>query len=777
MKKLFSFIACCLVLALSVIGAPIAHADGNNNYTSYPLPAGNSGRTTDPHDIALGADGNMWFTVSNTSKIGKIDTSGNVTEYSTPTADSAPTTITSGPGGMWFTEASVGQIGRIAPDGTITEFPLPPVTGQSAPEDIVEGPQGVMWFTYINDIDNSLDVTGSIGSIDSSSGTVTMYPDPYGDLPQNLTFGPDGALWFTEQELEGSNSYIGRMSTAGDFSHFQIPSANAAPNYITTGPDGALWFTEFNTSSPKIGRVTTSGAFTEYPVPGFNSVGYKIIAGPDGALWFADYGNGIDRITTDGLISQFPINDGYPAVSSLVFGPDGGIWFTEEANNSIGRIDMPEAGPANLTAASPALNPALSWDPYAGANSYNIYANGQLIGSSTDPNFTDTRLAYGDNAYNVTAVTDDGETLPSNTVHVIVAQSPAITTADDAQANVRSSFDFQIQTTGVPIPALSETGALPSGVSFTDNGDGTADISGIPAATAAGSYPLTITADNGSGQPATQNFTLTVASNPVAPSFASANSDNETFSVPFNFTVQTNGFPVPKLTKTGALPSGVTFKDNGDGTASISGTPAQSAIGVYNLTLSAKSGSTTVTQAFTLTIFKSPVISKLGTKTVEAGVDLSIPVKVSAYLPPQVSASGLPANVQFEQQSDGTFGLNGTPQPGTGGSYTVTLSATNASGTGTMTFTLKVDEAPAFNSDDQASSTTGQSFNFQLSVTGFPKPALSKTGTLPAGITFKAATGTFSGTPKAGSAGTYPITITAKNSSGTTTQNFTITVS
>ncbi len=42
---------------------------------------------------------------------------------------------------------------------------------------------------------------------------------------------------------------------------------------------------------------------------------------------------------------------------------------------------------------------------------------------------------------------------------------------------------------------------------------------------------------------------------------------------------------------------------------------------------------------------------------------------------------------------------------------------------------------------------------------------------------FKAAAGTIVGTPKAGTNGTYPIAITATNSTGTTTQNLTLTVS
>jgi hypothetical protein len=53
-------------------------------------------------------------------------------------------------------------------------------------------------------------------------------------------------------------------------------------------------------------------------------------------------------------------------------------------------------------------------------------------------------------------------------------------------------------------------------------------------------------------------------------------------------------------------------------------------------------------------------------------------------------------------------------------------------------------------------------------------------GTLPAGITFKAATGTFTGTPKAGTEGSYTIAITNTNTNtntnSTITQNFTLTV-
>ncbi len=69
---------------------------------------------------------------------------------------------------------------------------------------------------------------------------------------------------------------------------------------------------------------------------------------------------------------------------------------------------------------------------------------------------------------------------------------------------------FTVTTAGNPAPIITSSGALPAGVTVVDNGDGTATLAGTPAAGTGGTYPLTFTADSGSGMPATQSFTLTV---------------------------------------------------------------------------------------------------------------------------------------------------------------------------------------------------------------------------------------------------------------------------
>jgi hypothetical protein len=408
----------------------------------------------------------------------------------------------------------------------------------------------------------------------------------------------------------------------------------------------------------------------------------------------------------------------------------------------------------------------------------NAANGGQAVTGPASP-LTVTGMTGGDSYdFTVTATNTAGASPPSTPSNVVTVELPAsITSAGSASTGMRQPFSFTVTTTGTPAAALSETGTLPAGVTFTDNGDGTAGLSGSAAAGTNGTYPITITADNGVGDPATQSFTLTVTTAATAPAITSDASDTETFGVPFSFAVMTTGYPAPRLTRSGTLPAGVTFSDNGDGTATIAGTPARSAVGVYTVTLAAKSTAGTATQTFTLTITKAPVIKKIPTTTAHVGTALNLTITTTGYTTPAITESGtLPPGLAFTDNEDGTATISGTPAAGSGGSYTVTISAANQLGTAVQTFILKVDEPPAITSPDAASASTGTAFAFQVTTTGYPAPALSKEGTLPAGITFKASTGTLSGTPKAGTAGTYTIAITATNSSGTDTQNFTLTI-
>jgi PKD repeat protein len=225
--------------------------------------------------------------------------------------------------------------------------------------------------------------------------------------------------------------------------------------------------------------------------------------------------------------------------------------------------------------------------------------------------------------------------------------------------------------TGFPAPpSLTESGALPTGVSLHDNGNGTAKLFGTPAAGQGGLYTVTLTASNATGT-STQTFTLTVDE---APAITSATSATFTVGAAQTFTVTTNGFPAPTLTESGALPTGVTFHDNGNGTAKLVGTPVGDTEGTYTLTLTASNSLGTTTQTFTLTVDPNVTVTN---------VTSSSPNRIY----------GVGAHISIQVAFSKPVFVTGTPQLAlnNGG----TASYTGGSGTNTLTFTYTVGAGDA----------------------------------------------------------------------------------
>ncbi len=112
---------------------------------------------------------------------------------------------------MWFTNNGNNSIGRITTSGTVTNYTG---TGISGPNAIAAGPDGALWFT--NDLNNS------IGRI-TTSGTVTNYTGTGIGEPYGIADGTDGALWFTNL----GNDSIGRITTTDEVLAFGNQSGAA----------------------------------------------------------------------------------------------------------------------------------------------------------------------------------------------------------------------------------------------------------------------------------------------------------------------------------------------------------------------------------------------------------------------------------------------------------------------------------------------------------------------------------------------------------------------
>jgi hypothetical protein len=129
----------------------------------------------------------------------------------------------------------------------------------------------------------------------------------------------------------------------------------------------------------------------------------------------------------------------------------------------------------------------------------------------------------------------------------------------------------------------------------------------------------------------------------------------------------------------------------------------------------------------------------------------------------------MPNGISFIANANGSATISGTPATGTGGGYQLSLRAANSAGAVSQSFLLVVDQPPAVTSARTATGRVGRAMSFTVTTTGYPSATITETGKLPNGTSFVAQAGgkaTISGTPAAGTAGTYRLTITAKNGVG-----------
>jgi virginiamycin B lyase len=251
---------------------------------------------------------------------------GKLAFVNTPSIDAWPLYITPGPQEtLWFTEAFTDALGRMDTDGSMTEFST--ANGQE-PEGITEGADGNLWFTEPG--------ANAIGRM-TPQGDSTIFtingsdPDPRG-----IALGPDGNVWYTEM----GDGYIGRVTPQGTITRFPITGYLPEPWGITTGPDGDLWFTE--SAANTIGRFDPRSLKfkSSLSVPTQASTPWGILLAPDKHVWFTERtGDKIAEVDGSNNIREFAIKQPESYPEALTPGPDGDLWFTESQAQDIGRID------------------------------------------------------------------------------------------------------------------------------------------------------------------------------------------------------------------------------------------------------------------------------------------------------------------------------------------------------------------------------------------------------------------------------------------------------
>jgi hypothetical protein len=280
-------------------------------------------------------------------------------------------------------------------------------------------------------------------------------------------------------------------------------------------------------------------------------------------LWFTNAGNNsIGRITTSGVVTNYTS----PTISdpdAIAAGPDGAMWFTNGDNNSIGRITM-SGVVTNYTSSTISDPDGIAAGP-DGAMWFTNFGNNSIGRITAGPSLTSQAVAFT-------------STPPSG---ALVGDPPYTVAATGGGSGNAVVFSVDASASSV----CSIAGAV---VSFIGPGRCTIDANQAGNAT----Y---------SAAPQVQQKFIVGEPPPVIASTPNATGTTGTF---FSFVVTTTSDSPATITKKGKLPRHVTFVNHGDGTATISGTPATT--GTYEFTIRASLGKgrtkSVATQLFTLTI-------------------------------------------------------------------------------------------------------------------------------------------------------------------------------
>jgi uncharacterized repeat protein (TIGR03803 family) len=672
----------------------------------------------------------------------------------------------------------------------------------SAPQDLQQAADGSLYGTTLSGGAANL---GTVFKI-ATDGTLTILHS-FGDgsvtndgaSPQylGLTQGTDGNFYgvTTTGGSQGKGviyriTPLGVVSILHSFGDGTVAADGSTPRgNLIQGTDGNFYGTTKlggSVGSGTIFKVTPLGVVTILHSFGDGSI-TNDGANPHGALFLAANGNFYGTTKnggSSGAGTVFQMTSGYVVTTLHNFG-DGSV-AADGANPLAGVIQGFDGNLYGVTNLGGAANGGTVFEiTTAGVVTIiHQFGDGSLANDGLLPTSALTQDANG----NFYGTTSSGGTNSNGTIFTFVTTQPTthvpiftgastLTSAELTPLSFTPKALFSVsasdgqntsnfQPSIVPLiirPNFSVatswvlTGTLPQFLTF-DSTSGT--ISGTPIQP--GTYTITMASTNATGTGASATVTIYVD---VPPTITSSSAASGSVGSTFSYSIAANANPT-SFGATG-LPGWLSVNTI---TGVISGTPPGAGTYVFSPTASNVAG--TGTKTVTLTVgsgaSNAPAITSAATTNVVVGTSFSYQI-TATNSPTSFTALSLPSGLTF----DSTTGMiSGTPT--SVGTYSVPITATNASGTSSSVLNLTVDPAvaPVITSSSLITCTPSSPVTYQIVGTNSPR-AFTASG-LPSGLSLNTATGAITGTPT--SVGDSTVTLTASNSVGTGTATLALSV-
>jgi len=348
-------------------------------------------------------------------------------------------------------------------------------------------------------------------------------------------------------------------------------------------------------------------------------------------------------------------------------------------------------------------------------------------------------------------LTDSGGLSDTQDITVTLSSQndpPAFTSTPVTSATEDNVYTYNVTATDVDVGDTLSISGTPAWLSLTDNGDGTATLTGTPDNDDVGDHAVELTVTDSAGATDTQSFSITVSNTNDAPVITSTPVTTVDEDDTYTYTLMASDVDVgDELTLSApTLPSWLSFAPE---TGTLSGTPTNDDVGDHHMVLRVNDGTVDVDQGFTITVSNTndpPTISGTPATSVDEDTAYSFTptandVDVGDTL--IFSIENKPSWASFDTN---TGALSGTPineDVGTTAGIVITVEDTSTVSASLPAFNLTVVNV---NTDleiqknvDNMTPNVGDNVVFTISVTNNdPSDAtgIEVTDILPSGLNF-----------------------------------------